>query len=532
MRKKGALLLAALMVVLSSCAGVPGAETSVTPSGEASETAADMGDTSANATESGGVLLPDGLLPQTEYIPPSLPPRFYEDVTLALIPRGDYGRIWPYIGGHLTQMWMQGELYGLCDEQGRVICDPAYNEVQIIEKDGLRLYKLTKYARDTDYRDISKITLAKLDGSWAEEYDDVETLCYGTEFASDRALQWRENVTYEYITVCRNGKWGVIDYDGSEILPLVYNAPVCFSEGLASVLSGDGTTFSFINDTGAVVLGPFGTPPAQVDFFETSDDPSYPLNHGLIFCDGRVRFYEDGKYGVVDRDGNIVVPPQYAFISSYSDGTAEFLTDGTPDAPGLAGVIGLGGKILFGPTDTWFSKGTGATAILSEQDSQISVNLLTGERTPWAGSETPSFMSSSEDGVTVEWAGNTLHFPEAMTVTMLDNGNFALSLRGEPETWKIADRSGDTVAGPFDGRIKYSRDGFIVVELGEPYDPSTWAFWTALYDETGQRVLPGTYLSIVLFDGRYLARTDTYGGLLDENGNWVVKAPLYDYLND
>jgi hypothetical protein len=213
MRKYGVFITAALLALLAACAGLPSAEPSVSPSETptAETSPAQSSPTVTGGTQSGGVLLPNGPLPESDYAPPSPPARFYADVTLSLIPRDAYGRIWPYVGGYITQMWMDGELYGLCDESGRIVCDPAYNKVELIEKDGQRLYKLTKYEQDENYRNTSKITLAKLDGSWAEEYDDVETMCYSTEFASDRVLDWRENVVYEYITMCRDGKWGVID---------------------------------------------------------------------------------------------------------------------------------------------------------------------------------------------------------------------------------------------------------------------------------------------------------------------------------
>ncbi len=532
-RKRGTFVLAGLLVLLTACAQLPAEDASIQTaggsamaSGEAAQEAPGPG-----ATESGGVVLPNGPVPQSEYAAPSPPARFYEDVTLELVPRDDYGRIWPYLGGHLTMMWMQGELYGLCDEAGRILCDPVFNRAEILEKDGHRLYKLTKYGHDENYKDTSKITLAKLDGSWAREYDDVETVCHSTEFAQEQALQWREDVVYDYIAVCLGGKWGVIDYEGNEVLPCVYSAPVCFSEGVASVLSDDGGTFSFIDATGAVVLGPFGTPPAQISFYEMGGDAALPLNYGLIFCEGRVRFYEDGKYGVVGRDGNVVVPAQYDFISSYADGTAEFLTSGGPDGRSLAGVLGPEGEVLLEPTDVWFYKTGDGTVLLQESTGPVSLDLFTGERAPWSGSGAPSYMCDST-GVYITWAGGGLDVPGAACVALLENGNFALTLKGGRETWIIADRSGKTVAGPFDGRANSAVGGLIQVYLGEPYDPSTGEYWTTLYDETGRRLLDGEYLMILPFDGRYLVRTDTAAGLLDENGGWVIKAPLYDYLND
>ncbi|MPM15157.1 hypothetical protein SDC9_61523 [bioreactor metagenome] len=535
MRKIGPFLLAGFFLLLSAC-GSPGAGNSAAPSeataavtGTSSPETAAASESPEPAEDSGnwdslGVLLPKGPLPVTAYERPSAPARYYADVTQTIIPRNDYGRLWPYIGGHLKQMdfWSDCELYGLCDEKGRVVCDPVFNYVDIIEKDGQRLYKLTKYARDEDYNDASKITLAKLDGSWAAEYDDVITAFRGDEFTEDRTISWSDTVFYDYITVCRNGKWGAIDYGGSEVLPCVYSAPLYFSEGLAAVPSADGTTFRFIDATGTAVPGTFCTPPQQESHIDFGDP--LPANYGLFFSEGRARFYENGKYGVIDRDGKVVVPAKYDFISSYWGGAAEF-QEGEK-----YGVLGLDGEVLLEPTDTWFYSAGKGKIVLDLPDGQVLLDLSTGVRSASTGSDEPSWSSSADSGVTIQWADKTLRFPEAINAETLDNGNFALTLR--EKTWEIVNRKGETVAGPFDGQVSSAWDGYIYVSLGEPYAPEPWEYWTALYDETGKRLLPGEYLSVEPLDDRYLVRTDTSGGLMDKTGGWVIKAPLYDYIND
>ena len=63
------------------------------------------------------------------------------------------------------------------------------------------------------------------------------------------------------------------------------------------------------------------------------------------------------------------------------------------------------------------------------------------------------------------------------------------------------------------------------------YDEIGNTYYT-LYDREGNRVLPELYREIIPFDGRYLVRQDACAGILDEQGRWVIKAPIYDYLND
>jgi hypothetical protein len=101
------------------------------------------------------------------------------------------------------------------------------------------------------------------------------------------------------------------------------------------------------------------------------------------------------------------------------------------------------------------------------------------------------------------------------------------------DTWYITDRSGAMLAGPFDGRAESFRDGFIYINAGmSDLRDGTYNAYYTLYDREGNRVLPDVYREIIPFDGRFLVRQDACAGLLDEQGNWVIKTPIYDYLND
>jgi hypothetical protein len=530
MRKPARLLLAALMLFLTACGPSP----TVTP-GTAAPTAAESSSppsaaASVPAAAGSGVVLPNGPLPQEAYAPPAEPPRLYPEITHALIPRDDYGRLWPYVGGYAVQMWMTGEMYGLCDEAGRIVCDPVFNRVEILEKDGTRLYKMTENLADADGKDVSKITLAALDGSWAKEYSDVLNLCQEQEFMGERAFVWRERLTYDYITVCDNGKWGAIDYEGRELLPCVYSEPVCFSEGLAAVTSDDGGSVSFIDTAGRVVLGPYAAPPQQRDEWDYTGR-LLPRNHGILFCEGLARFYNNGKYGVIDKTGRVVVPAEYDFITSFSKGTAETVI--MEEDTAWRGVLGADGHVVYAPGDVWFQHAADGTVLLDTPQGQMALDPVTGAQTPWVntGKSAGASYSQSSDGVVIYWDDGPQSFPDAVNVTFLDNGNLALSRRDG--TWDIVDRSGAKVAGPFDGRADNYRDGLIYVYAGmSAVRDGTDTSYHTLYDLDGNRILPDFYRMILPIDGRYLVRQDTCAGLLDEQGNWVLKTPIYDYLTD
>jgi hypothetical protein len=521
-RQRSFFLLAVVLLLLAACApassGTQG--TDAAPSAVVTDTAARK------------VILPNGLLPETAYTPPSPPPRYYEEITTKLLPRDDYGRLWPYVGGYVVQWWMPANIYGLCDEEGRIVCDPVYNRVEILEKDGMRLYLFTENLADEYGREVSKYTLSKLDGSWVGEYEDIAYRSYDREFMGETGYSWRQMLTYEYITVRQNGKWGVIDYEGREILPCVYNEPVCFSEGLAAVTSDDGETFSFIDVTGKVKLGPYNTPPQQKDEWDFTG-AVLPRNHGMLFSEGLARFYEDGKYGVINKRGKVVVPAQYDFITSFYNGTAMIVT-GKEGYGSPRGIIDSRGRVIYEPTNDWFYQTEDGTVVLDTPEGSFALDQKTGAKTPWENPiyATEPFYSQGPGGVVIHWSDGQQHFPNASNVVFLDNGHFALTNR-DSQTWYITRRDGQTVAGPFDGRAEGFWDGLISVITGtsELRDGADSSYRT-LYDRDGNRVLPEVYREIVPLDGHYLVRQDTYAGLLDEKGNWIIKVSILDYLND
>jgi hypothetical protein len=403
--------------------------------------------------------------------------------------------------------WGNVPLFGLCDAKGRIICDPVYNEVKTLEKDGAKLYKFSIFRRGEPKKRNARITLAKPDGTWAGEYDDIvsEIASYerssvfsGLGFYGD--ISWRPIMPNEYISVKKGDKWGAIDYNGKEILPCVYNAPLYFSEGLAAIVSDDGKEIRFIDSSGKVNLGTYQTPPKYLDpFLDFEEPPTY----GLVFSEGKTQFYKDGKYGVIDKSGSFVIEAKYDYISSFSDGNAKFISGKK------AGIIGIKGEVLLEQTDTSFQKRDDGTIVIDEKGGSKSLNILTGERKPWS----------------FEWNPNKL-----------SNGNLCQNISGSNPTWKIisptSNPSGTSVAGPFDGKFDYIRSGLIYINLGKYSPDSDYHYWETVYSEAGKRLIPGYYLSITPFDGRYLVYDDTDAGLLNEDGRWVIKVPRLEYMGD
>ncbi|NLO48348.1 MAG: WG repeat-containing protein, partial [Clostridiales bacterium] len=335
---------------------------------------------------------------------------------------------------------------------------------------------------------------------------------------SGRYYFWRPVVFYEYISVCRDGKWGVIDYDGQEILPCVYHEPVCFSEGLAAVLSDDQKTYSYIDISGNPVLGPYETPPIQYTEWHVNDN--FLLN-GMFFLEDRVRFRSGTKYGVHDRTGAVIVPAQYDYVTSFYLGMAK------TDLDGQIGVIDKNGGFLIEPGKDDIMPHDEGTVILSTQSGQYMFNISTGERSLWISRDDLQY-AYADGKLTVTWSGGELTFPGNDRAELLDNGNLAVT-HTEEGKWEIVNPAGYSVAGPFKGRVDNVRDGIIYVLPPESDD--RYGSFVDLYTSEGV-YLPGVYVNIIPLDGRFLVRQHNSAGLMDASGNWVIKVPLYDYKPD
>ena len=103
--------------------------------------------------------------------------------------------------------------------------------------------------------------------------------------------------------VRQKGKYGFIDYSGNVVIPFKYNSVQPFSEGMARVSIKD--KYGYINRTGEVMI-PIESKKLSFDFHE-----------GLALGWG-----PQGGVGYFDKHGNVVIPYEYRFGSSFHNGLA------------------------------------------------------------------------------------------------------------------------------------------------------------------------------------------------------------------
>lgn len=105
-----------------------------------------------------------------------------------------------------------------------------------------------------------------------------------------------------------DSRWGYIDRRGTVVINPMFVSAHPFSEDRAFVRTAE-YDWEYIDKSGVIV--------------RTSETPEFDSNENASFSEG-VALYEarDGTYGFVDRDGNPVIPAQYASAQAFSEGKA------------------------------------------------------------------------------------------------------------------------------------------------------------------------------------------------------------------
>ena len=116
-------------------------------------------------------------------------------------------------------------------------------------------------------------------------------------------------IQFKYYVVMKNGKAGIVDKKGKEIISCKYDAILDFNDGVARVcVDWEGDKWSLI-DTEENVL--------------SSDAEGYGA-----FSEGLASLIRDDRVGYVDKSGNEVIPFIYEEAGRFSEGLARVKKEG------------------------------------------------------------------------------------------------------------------------------------------------------------------------------------------------------------
>jgi hypothetical protein len=167
-------------------------------------------------------------------------------------------------------------------------------------------------------------------------------------------------------------KYGFADRQGDVVIPCIYLAANDFKERLAAVQDNDTRKFGYINRKNEVVI-PFIYDEAG-SF--SSDRNGSPAFYGLAYVnigntdDSRYMLFTEGKWGLINKMGEEVLPVKYGYIYPLNEGMAcifdgEFIRNqngGPVEIKGKYGFINSDAEIVIQPqfddTDVIFKNGS------------------------------------------------------------------------------------------------------------------------------------------------------------------------------
>lgn len=238
-------------------------------------------------TDDGGFKVHTNYSNYTPYSPPEAKyTRLSDEWIENLAPRKDYGTLYPFAGTPLYSSYNDGysyesgALYGLFDENGRIVADPTYAEIS----------RLSYYDYSTSESLICPfllLTRSVFDGKVETEYGEY----------------------YEGRSV-----YAVASLDGSFVTECKYGYVRGFADGVLCAGSHESREFILYDNYGNILMTEKDIP------FEDFRCGTISYDEGIISMNAS-KDYDSYNYYYLDIDGNILHGP-YASVTPYSCGTA------------------------------------------------------------------------------------------------------------------------------------------------------------------------------------------------------------------
>lgn len=275
--------------------------------------------------------------------------RLSEETISALHPSDDYGAICPFIGSSLYYSspdgydFIAGELYGIADASGRIVCDPVYSSVyQICDADGVPCLWCLSQGRPSETATqfaSTRIAVASLDGSFVTDciYQDV-------------------SVDGNYILCSASDDAGAVRFDlfdkkGNLMLS---------SEELSFFDRLGGESYSYCIGEGLICIGlktgEFNGTAERIDYYYMNLDGKLelgPYSMAYAFSDGIAcvgvhlfeaeDYYYPDSYAYIDREGKRINDSEYSYASTFDRG----YVCATNEDTGYTDLLNTAGEVVL-----------------------------------------------------------------------------------------------------------------------------------------------------------------------------------------
>ena len=218
--------------------------------------------------------------------------------------------------------------WGVINSKGEIVIEPEYDETIIIPDSTKEVFICTY---DVDYTNNTFKT--KVINEKGEEvitgYDTVQAL----ENYDESNNLWYEN---DVLLVSKDGKFGLVDFKGKELLPCEYEEIETLKGVENTILTKKDAKYGLVDNIGSVIaqneykaIKPISD--RKEDGYIVTDtknnvgvvsydktvaiEPKYE-DIKTIYGDGKYVVKEDGKWQIVDKEGNVYLKDQFDEVIS------------------------------------------------------------------------------------------------------------------------------------------------------------------------------------------------------------------------
>ena len=191
----------------------------------------------------------------------------------------------------------QDEKWGILGSNGEIIINPMYQEMPIIIDKTKDVFLCTYDIDEQNGTYKTKVINSKNEEIWTD-YDKIEAI---ENYDESQNVWYEENV----LKVQKNGKWGLINLEGTEISEIVYDDIQSLKGIKNSIIVKKDGNVGLINTKGNKVLD---TTFSQI------------LSFGKDYKNGYITVNQDNKYGIVNVNGDKILDNNFEKIDDiYSE---------------------------------------------------------------------------------------------------------------------------------------------------------------------------------------------------------------------
>lgn len=196
--------------------------------------------------------------------------------------REEITKDYEYFALYLQNKW------GIINQEGEVVIQPSYEEMIVIP-DKTKDVFICIYNVNEETGTYQTKAINSKDETILTGYEQIEAL---DNIDKNSNVWYEENV----LRIKKNGKYGLIDLNGKELLPAEYDE-ITVLEGIENslIIKKDGKV-GLVNDTGSVII-----------------DANYKEIKGLgdTYKDGYITIDEQGKYGLISATKKQILENKY-----------------------------------------------------------------------------------------------------------------------------------------------------------------------------------------------------------------------------